>query len=283
MGFSWAALADAQSGLLEREREDKLREEEIALQRENALFQLALTKEQDRVKYKSKDKYIKASENALLLEEELKGLDISDDVKAFYDKVLTDPFAASDVYSFIKTKEAAGIEIPLTSLPTFMNIIESDAPIETKIDYYELISGKDLTNKKEFYDAMQELNNIRSTPGRTALIGPKTGTGVDPAKQTKRYEDQFNILTTTLLPTARIKRDTTTDSDIKSKLTAAIREAERGDREAKNTVLDIILKDVGGSNYLSSLAKDNPLIFSGYKNNPFIKPFLLPETPPLGE
>ena len=51
MGFSWAGASEALNENLERIREKEIREEEIALQRENALFQLGLTKTKDRAKY----------------------------------------------------------------------------------------------------------------------------------------------------------------------------------------------------------------------------------------
>ena len=98
--FNWGGLNDAYQRKRLEDRADKEREEEIALARENTLLELGLTKEKDRVKFRSEKPYREAAEATLKLEKEIEKLNLQDqDTIDFYNKVLTNPFLAADIYN----------------------------------------------------------------------------------------------------------------------------------------------------------------------------------------
>lgn len=278
MGFSWAGASEALNENLERIREKEIREEEIALQRENALFQLGLTKTKDRAKYQNSERYTKATEDTLKLQAQLDSLDLDEETLKFYQPVLEDPFAASDVLDFIDKAKEDGLNISYSMLPSLMQVVESSAPEETKIDYVSMITGADLSNKEEYYKLAEKINAMTSSPGRTALVVPSADFGVDTTKQMEKYETQFDLAVNSLLPLAREKLMSLPDISVeKNRLMAAITGVETGSGAGLSTAQNTLMDMLFNPNTFKIMAERNPNIFFDYKNNPLLNPYLQAE------
>jgi len=88
MAFSWRGLNNAYQRKRLEDREDRQREEEIALSRENTLLELGLTKRRDRAKFRSSEPYREAAEAVMKLEKRLKDITLVDDTqKNFFNKL----------------------------------------------------------------------------------------------------------------------------------------------------------------------------------------------------
>lgn len=289
MGFSWAGASDSLEKNLERIREKEVREEEIALQRENALFELAITKENDRAKYKTGDKYTKAAEDTLKLKTQLDSLDLDEETLKFFEPVLEDPFAASDVLDFIDKAKEDGLNISYSMLESLMKIIPSNATEETKMDYVSMITGADLSDKEEYYNLAQEITAMTSSPGRTAFVVPSADFGVDTTKQMEKYETQFDLAVKSLLPLAREKLISLPDiSGDRNRLIAAIDGVEKGSGSTLSTAQNVLMDMFFNTNTFEVMAESHPNIFFDYKKNPLLNPYLqaqeaVPSGPTLEE
>ena len=281
--FNWGGLNDAYQRKRLEDRADKEREQEIALARENSLLELGLTKEKDRVKFRSEKPYREAAEATLKLEKEIEKLNLQDqDTIDFYNKVLTNPFLAADIYNFKKEQADMGRTVNFSQIPSMVNIIESGMPEENKIDLIGLISGENFEGeegKQKYYEIATQIQNINTGTSRTMFIEPKPGFETDIGNLQKNRENQVNILLNRVEPIAQSFLNANTnltglDRETKDKvrrIEKALNMIESGGDDAKEGAR-IIFNEYLTPEIMKVQVKRFPIDFIDYKNNPFLPP-----------
>lgn len=281
--FNWGGLNDAYQRKRLEVRADKEREQEIALARENTLLELGLTKEKDRVKFRSEKPYREAAEATLKLEKEIEKLNLQDqDTIDFYNKVLTNPFLAADIYNFKKEQADMGRTVNFSQIPSMVNIIESGMPEENKIDLIGLISGENFEGeegKQKYYEIATQIQNINTGTSRTMFIEPKPGFETDIGNLQKNRENQVNILLNRVEPIAQSFLNANTnltglDRETKDKvkrIEKALNMIESGGDDAKEGAR-IIFNEYLTPEIMKVQVKRFPIDFIDYKNNPFLPP-----------
>jgi hypothetical protein len=275
-GFSWAGLDRAYTEKMTELKEERRRQEDIAANRENALFELALVSSKESSKYKQTGEYRKAAEAARSLEVQLDELDnLDEETLKFYKPVLEDPFAALEVQNFIKGQNDQGININLTDVPNLMLIVSSKAPLTEKLDYLELITGKDFSGRegeKLYRDLAIQISSMSSVPGRTAFVVPKQGTQVDRAKQTQRQENMVNIIGVQIVPmaTREIMQNPNTQDPRIVRIVAALDKVNNGGKEDRMLGLQTLMEEYLKAPELKYLIETFPDEFRDYQKNPYI-------------
>ena len=281
--FNWGGLNDAYQRKRLEVRADKEREQEIALARENTLLELGLTKEKDRVKFRSEKPYREAAEATLKLEKEIEKLNLQDqDTIDFYNKVLTNPFLAADIYNFKKEQADMGRTVNFSQIPSMVNIIESGMPEENKIDLIGLISGENFEGeegKQKYYEIATQIQNINTGTSRTMFIEPKPGFETDIGNLQKNRENQVNILLNRVEPISQTFLDANTnlsglDRETQAKverIQKALNMIESGGDDAKEGAR-IIFNEYLTPEIMKVQVKRFPIDFIDYKNNPFLPP-----------
>lgn len=275
-GFSWAGLDRAYTEKMTELKEERRRQEDIAANRENALFELALVSSKESSKYKQTGEYRKAAEAARSLEIQLDELDnLDEETLKFYKPVLEDPFAALEVQNFIKGQNDQGVNVNLTDVPNLMLIVSSKAPLTEKLDYLELITGKDFSGRegeKLYRDLAMQISSMSSVPGRTAFVVPKQGTQVDRAKQTQRQENMVNIIGVQIVPmaTREIMQNPNTQDPRIVRIAAALDKVNNGGKEDRMLGLQTLMEEYLKAPELKYLIETFPDEFRDYQKNPYI-------------
>jgi len=198
MGFSFAGANTAINKIREEARADKAAKDELISKRENTLLQLGLTKKQ--TQSAADDKALRdAAVNTRRLQTRIEELDLENnpELAQYYETLLSDPLAASDVMKFIKTQETEYERVvDLNYLPSLMKIIPNEnVPLQDRMDYVSMILNADLSNKKEFFTLAQQINDMVSgTPGRKVYTDIIPGSEIDIEKAFKRDEAQEKAL-----------------------------------------------------------------------------------------
>ena len=274
--MGWVGINAAYQKFREEAREDKQREEEIALARENSLFELALASAKAGSKYQQSDDYKKAAAAARGLERQLEELDNLDEkTLKFYKPILEDPLAALEVQNFIAGQNKQGINVTLTDIPDLMLIVPSKAPLTEKLDYLELITGKDFSGeegKKLYRDLAMQISSMTSVPGRNAFVVPRQGTQIDRTQQTKRQDEMLEIVKAQIVPMAkRFVRNNPDEKDPKVRdIQAAIDKVLKGNEEDKTIGLQTLMDEYLDADVLKTLLELFPDKFRDYQKNPYL-------------
>tara|TARA_E500000305_G_C3985221_1_gene218989 strand:+ start:82 stop:1113 length:1032 start_codon:yes stop_codon:yes gene_type:complete len=198
MEFSFAGAQESLEGIRERKREDKLKEDDLELSRQNSLFQLAIAKREAQNKFKTSDKYLDAANSVVDLNQRLEGLDLTEDQQTYFNNLKTDPFATQEALKFVDEQETKyNTILQLPDLPVVFNIITSDTPVKEKIDLVEAITGADLRGKeglKKFYSLANEITDIVTVPGRTVFTSITPGSRINKTALLTEQEAQIDAL-----------------------------------------------------------------------------------------
>lgn len=273
--MGWVGINAAYQKFREEAREDAQREEEIALARENSLFELALASAKDRSKYKQSSDYTKAASAARGLELQLNGLDnLDEETLNFYKPILEDPLAALEIQDFIAGQNKQGINVTLTDVPSLVTIVKSKAPVTEKLDYLELITGKDFSGdegKKLYRDLAMQISSMTSVPGRTAFVVPGQGTQIDRTQQTKRQDEMLAIISAQIVPMAkRFVRNNPDPQNSKVRdIQAALDKIEAGGDD-KTIGIQTLMDEYLDATLLTDLVELFPDKFRDYQKNPYI-------------
>jgi hypothetical protein len=273
--MGWVGINAAYQKFREEAREDAQREEEIALARENSLFELALASAKDRSKYKQSSDYTKAASAARGLELQLNELDnLDEETLNFYKPILEDPLAALELQDFIAGQNKQGINVTLTDVPDLVNIVRSKAPVTEKLDYLELITGKDFSGdegKKLYRDLAMQISSMTSVSGRTAFVVPGQGTQIDRTQQTKRQEEMLAIIGAQILPMARkfVRENPDSGNPKVRDIQAALDKIEAGGDD-KTIGIQTLMDEYLDAALLTDLLKLFPDKFRDYQKNPYI-------------
>lgn len=197
-GFSWAGLDRAYTEKMTELKEERRRQEDIAANRENVLFELGLTKQKERSKYISSDAYRDAAKSVITLQERLKDENLDQSKTEYFNNLMKDPMAVKEALDFLDEQETKyNNVIPLQDLEDLFKIVNSNAPIEEKMDLVELITGKSYTGeegKKNFLEIAAKLNSMATVPGRNVFTDITPGTRVDTTAVLTRTEKQMSAL-----------------------------------------------------------------------------------------
>jgi len=274
--MGWVGINAAYQKFREEAREDAQREEEIALARENSLFELALASAKSKSKYQQSDDYKKAAAAARGLELQLNELDnLDEETLNFYKPILEDPLAALEIQDFIAGQNKQGINVTLTDVPSLVTIVKSKAPVTEKLDYLELITGKDFSGdegKKLYRDLAMQISSITSVPGRTAFVVPGQGTQIDRSEQTNRQEEMLKIIQAQIVPMAsKFVRENPDEKDPKVRdIQAALDAIKKGDKDSRITGLQTLMDEYLDATLLTYLIEIFPDKFRDYQKNPYI-------------
>ncbi len=282
MGFSFAGANTAINRIREEARADKKAEQELISKRENTLLQLGLTKKQ--TQSAADDKALRdAAVNTRRLQTRIEELDLENnpELAQYYETLLSDPLAASDVMSFIKKQETEYERVvDLNYLPSLIKIIPNEnVPLQDRMDYVSMILNADLSNKKEFFTLAQQINDMVSgTPGRKVYTDIIPGSEVDISKAFKTDVDQQKLLGTYLKVLGnnylnQTQGDTTDQKSIDTKkfLDDLVATGPAADNLRENAIVGLF------NYYMTPKAlydltndPDNPK-FRGFYNSPYVK------------
>tara|TARA_Y100001951_G_C11295667_1_gene275404 strand:+ start:2197 stop:3054 length:858 start_codon:yes stop_codon:yes gene_type:complete len=265
----------------------KEKEEERALERENALFALTLESMKARNKYRTGEKYTSAISANKTLRSNLMNADLTPEDLAFYEPILEDPFASKFVEDFIAERADQGLNITYSMIPSMLNVVSSDAPETEKIDFIERITGADLTGKegKELYRKLAtEIVSAPTEIQSTLLISPKPGMNINVKNRDAYNKEMVKKVEAQVMPMARTIRDNSltergrSDPEVQ-RLTRLIKQVEEGGSGAE-AALRLLLETVQyDKNSFDELVRLYPMDFISWETNPFLSgiPELFPD------
>ena len=253
------------------------KEEERALERENALFALTLESMKTRNKYRTGEKYTSAINANQTLRTNLMDADLTAEDLAFYEPILQDPFASKFVEDFIAERADQGLNISYSMIPSMLNVVSSDAPETEKIDYIERITGADLTGKKGKETYRKLATEIVSAPTEiqsTLFISPKPGMDLNVKNKDLYQKAQREKIEAQIIPLAKMKleRDLEQygrgDARVQN-LQALLNDLERGG-DGANRAFNQLMPMVLNKASFELLLKNFPTDFIGYEENPYL-------------
>tara|TARA_R100001480_G_scaffold98097_1_gene102594 strand:+ start:77 stop:934 length:858 start_codon:yes stop_codon:yes gene_type:complete len=263
------------------------KEQERALERENALFALTLESMKARNKYRTGEKYTSAISANKTLRKGIMNADLTAEDLAFYEPILEDPFASKFVEDFIANRAKQGLDISYSMIPSMLDVIPSNAPEAEKIDFIERITGADLSGKegKEIYRKLAtEIVSAPTEIQSTLLISPKPGMNINVKNRDAYNKEMVKKVEAQVMPLARTMRDNsltergTSDPEVQ-RLTRLIGQVEEGGSGAE-AALRLLLETVQyDKNSFDELVRLYPMDFVGWETNPFLSgiPELFPD------
>jgi len=265
----------------------KEKEQERALERENALFALTLESMKARNKYRTGEKYTSAIAANKTLRKGIMNADLTAEDLAFYEPILEDPFASKFVQDFMANRAEQGLKITYSMLPSMLDVIPSNAPEAEKIDFIERITGADLSGEKGKEIYRQLATEIVSAPTEiqsTLLISPKPGMNINVKNRDAYNKEMVKKVEAQVMPMARTIRDNSLsergrkDPEVQ-RLTRLIGQVEEGGSGAE-AALRLLLETVQyDKNSFDELVRLYPMDFVGWETNPFLSgiPELFPD------
>lgn len=273
-------------GMLNYFKDEDLRkekEEERALERENALFALTLESMKAQNKFRTGEKYTSAIDANRILRNDLISSDLTPEDLEFYKPILEDPFASKFVIDFMKERAKDGVEISYSMIPSMLNVVSSNAPEVEKIDYIERITGADLTGEKGKETYRKLATEIVSAPTEirsTLLISPKPGMSTDVQARDKYQKAQREKLIAQIdaMLDFTIKRDIKTKpaSDPELQTLITLQKDLKAGGDKANRAFQTLLPMFMTKEQLKKLQGDYPKDFIGVFENPYI-PNVFPE------
>ena len=263
------------------------KEEERALERENALFALTLESMKARNKYRTGEKYTSAVSANKTLRSNLMNADLTPEDLAFYEPILEDPFASKFVEDFIAERADQGLNITYSMIPSMLNVVSSDAPETEKIDFIERITGADLSGEKGKEIYRQLATEIVSAPTEiqsTLLISPKPGMNINVKNRDAYNKEMVKKVEAQVMPLARTMRNNllsergTSDSEVQ-RLTRLIEQVESAGSGSEVALQQLIQAVEYDKNSFDELVRLYPMDFVGWETNPFLSsiPELFPD------
>ena len=275
MGWSWAG---ALSGI-DKVQAKRLKEKELESEREKSLLGLYLAKLEKQAATKTGDKYTTAAQASLRIQKRISGADLAEEDLAFFNNIIEDPFAAEEVLNFIDSQATEyGMRVQLSDIPSMINVIQSPASTEDKIDYMSLITGADLSDSSKYYEIAQQLSSITTAPGRTIITDVKPSTRVSSKLEEDRNELMLGIIGGQLVGRAKaFVRTNEADSQNPQvrKIQNAINLIESGNKESIQVGREILMEEyLTPENFMTDFVENFPNQFKGWENNYFLPPSL---------
>ena len=255
----------------------KEKEEERALERENALFALTLESMKARNKFRTGEKYTSAIDANRVLRKGIMEADLTAEDLAFYEPILEDPFASKFVRDFMKKRADQGLKITYSMVPSMLDVIPSNAPEAEKIDFIERITGADLSGekgKKIYRELATEIISAPTQIQSTLLISPKPGTDLNVKNKDLYQKAQREKIEAQVIPLAKmkLKRDIEQygieDTRVQN-LQALLNDLERGG-DGANRAFNLLMPMVLTKQSFELLIKNFSQDFIGYEENPYL-------------
>ena len=255
----------------------KEKEQERALERENALFALTLESMKARNKFRTGEKYTSAIDANRVLRKGIMEADLTAEDLAFYEPILEDPFASKFVRDFMKKRADQGLKITYSMVPSMLDVIPSNAPEAEKIDFIERITGADLSGekgKKIYRELATEIISAPTQIQSTLLISPKPGTDLNVKNKDLYQKAQREKIEAQVIPLAKmkLKRDIEQygieDTRVQN-LQALLNDLERGG-DGANRAFNLLMPMVLTKQSFELLIKNFSQDFIGYEENPYL-------------
>jgi hypothetical protein len=275
MGWSWAG---ALSGI-DKMQAKALKEDELSNEREKSLLGLYLAKLEKQSTAKAGDKYRNAAQASLRLQKRISGADLAEEDLAFFNNIIEDPFAAEEVLNFIDSQATEyGMRVQLSDIPSMINIIQSPASTEDKIDYMSLITGADLSDSSKYYEIAQQLSSITTAPGRTVITDVKPSTRVSSKLEEDRNDLMLGIIGGQLVGRAKAfvnSSEADSSNPQVRKIQNAINLIESGNKESIQVGREILMEEyLTPENFMTDFVENFPDQFKGWENNYYLPPSL---------
>lgn len=174
--------------------EERKRRDDLIASREDALLGLYIKKGGSTST--GTDKNQGAAEAALKLQERLKNSNVTDENAInFFNRVFEDPYASQEILNFLDDQaKNQQRDIRLEDLPDILGIVDAPTTVDDKIDLLKEFEIVDLSDKEEYYKLAQRVNDMTKKSGRTVFIDVPSSSLIDPEKQIKRFNEQFELL-----------------------------------------------------------------------------------------
>ena len=284
MAFSFAG---ALSGI-DKMQAKALKAKEITDAREESLLSIYLSKLETQATSKTGDKYTNAATASLKLQKRVSNADLDEESQAFYDNIISDPFAAQEVLTFIDNNVLDnGVPIPLSDVRNMINIIGSKLPEKEKKDYLSTITGSDLADDSTYYKIAKELSLISTTPGRSVITDVRPEALVLPKVQDELFQRQMGVINGNLLGKAKafVKANlNSTDKNIQTQVRetqAAIQLASSGNKESmeagNSSLMEVYLTP---KNFREDFVENHPDLFKGWEKNWYLPVTIMNVKPP---
>ena len=197
MAFSYAGAVASIDKRKAKDREDFLREEDLANSRENSFLQLHLSSLKEKSTFKNSPAAIAAASDAVKFKTRISDDEsLSVEQRDIYNGIATtDPFAAQELYNF-QNEQALKFQrnLNLSQIYDLITINSMEAPIEEKMEIVQATTDIDFRNKEEYIQAMESLASINNTPGRSTIIDFAPSSNIDTTKKIKLEADQLNVI-----------------------------------------------------------------------------------------
>ena len=197
MAFSYAGAVASIDKRKAKDREDFLREEDLANSRENSFLQLHLSSLKEKSTFKNSPAAIAAASDAIKFKSRISDDEsLSVEQRDIYNGIATtDPFAAQELYKF-QNQQSLKFQrnLNLSQIFDLVTINSMEAPIEEKMEIVQATTDIDFRNKKEYIEAMESLASINTTPGRSTIVDFAPSSNIDTTKKIKLEADQLNVI-----------------------------------------------------------------------------------------
>jgi hypothetical protein len=258
-------------------REDKLARENLIARREDALLSLYIKNGGEYKNTKTGKTYNDAAKNALLLQDRVNNHleDTNDpDLLEFYNNILEDPMAASEVLEFINSQEKDFDRIiSIQDVPQYINIVNApDIPVQEKIDIFKELELADLTDKEEYYELASKIQNMTNKSGRTVFTDVVPGSGIKQEDVIKRAEAMYGMMTGLLVPVAETWLNNAPDpkSPQATRTMSELRNLESPDEFTKAKARKYLFETYTTPEFVSNLEKTMPTAFKDLSKIPQI-------------
>ena len=276
MGFTWSGALSAQTKL----DEEAAAREELEESRKTSLLGLYLKKLESQASSRTGDKYQNAANAAQKLQQKVGKADLDEETTSFFNGIIEDPFAAEEVLNFIETQGKGGLKIPLSQIPSMIDIVKSKAPVGEKIDYISTITGQEMTDEN-YYQLAQEISSIPTQSVRTVLTDVKPEFSIDPTAREKRFQFQTTISNNLVVANASrhlvnnpiSEAGSAEEREKLSRIQSAVNNIDNKEPGVAARSMEVLYGEFFKPEDLTKLKEDYQTDFVGVDQNPFLKPY----------
>jgi len=224
--------------------EERKRRDDLIASREDALLGLYIKKGGSTST--GTDKKQSAAEAALKLQERFKNSNVTDENAInFFNRVFEDPYASQEILNFLDDQaKNQQRDIRLEDLPDILGIVDAPTTVDDKIDLLKEFEIVDLSNKEEYYKLAQKVSDMTKKSGRTVFIDVPSSSLIDPEKQIKRFNEQFELLGSVLTLDAQqfVINNPDPSNDQTNQTMTAIKNLEDGTDVQKTIAMQYLYK-----------------------------------------
>jgi len=260
-----------------RLREDELARNELIARREDALLSLYIKNNGTYTNTRTGEKYNTAAKDALLLQDRVNNhLEENNDpdLLDFYNNILEDPMAASEVMEFINSQEKDHNRvISIQDVPQYINIVNApDIPVQEKIDIFKELDLVDLTNKEEYYELASKIQNMTNKSGRTVFTDVVPGSGISTPEAIDEATKMLSTVNELIVPIAQTWLANAPDpkSSQATKTASELKNLESTDEFVRAKARKYLFETYTTPEFVKNLEESMPKFFRGLSKTPQI-------------